>query len=231
MRYRKRRAEIMDEPGLDEAAHEQALRALGRIHAVSGSIAFLFRAIERFARSEGRPVRVLDLATGGGDVALGLADSARSRGLEITVDGADVSPTAIAYARRNAAQQRLDSQFFRLDCLTGPIPATYDILLSTLFLHHLSESDAGRFMNKMAEATRSLVLIDDLIRAPFGYAIAWVGCQLLTRSRVVHHDGPVSVRSAFTVNEVRRLAETNGLSGAETRTHWPKRVLLTWRRR
>ena len=54
------------------------------------------------------------------------------------------------------------------------------------------------------------------------------GSRLLTRSPIVHVDGPLSVRAAFTVAEARQLAERAGLSGATIRRHWPQRFLLSW---
>jgi hypothetical protein len=82
----------------------------------------------------------------------------------------------------------------------------------------------------MGEASRSLVLVNDLIRSPLGYGLAWVGCRLLSRSPIVHFDGPVSVQGAFQLQEVQALAARAGLLGATLRRSWPERYLLSWRR-
>ena len=76
-----------------------------------------------------------------------------------------------------------------------------------------------------------LIMINDLLRGPLEYALAWTGCRLLTRSRIVRHDGPVSVRAAFTMGEVRDLASQAGLEGVNLTRHWPGRFLLSWSRR
>ena len=80
----------------------------------------------------------------------------------------------------------------------------------------------------MAAATRRFVLIDDLIRSRWGYVLALVGTHLLSGSRVVHVDGPLSVLAAFTPREVSVLAERADLRGARLDRHWPERFLLTW---
>jgi 2-polyprenyl-3-methyl-5-hydroxy-6-metoxy-1,4-benzoquinol methylase len=221
----------MDSPGLDRDAHEDALRGLGRINRFSRSVTRLWEPIARACRAAGgRKLRVLDLACGGGDVALGIARRSRADKLPVEVHGADISELAVDFASRRAQREGLDVRFFKLDAVAGLIPMDYDILTCTLFLHHLSEADSSRLLGKMAESARSLVLVDDLIRSRAGYVLAWAGCRLLTRSKVVHHDGPASVSGAFRVEEVRAMAEVQGLSGATIRTHWPERFLLSWSR-
>jgi len=72
------------------------------------------------------------------------------------------------------------------------------------------------------------VIVDDLIRSRLGYALAWAGTRLLSRSWVVHTDGPLSVRAAFTPEELLRLAERASLSGAALQRFWPERQRLIW---
>jgi len=57
-----------------------------------------------------------------------------------------------------------------------------------------------------------------------------VGCRLLSRSPIVHFDGPVSVQGAFRMDEALDLAARAGLDGATIRRSWPERFLLSWHR-
>ncbi len=79
-------------------------------------------------------------------------------------------------------------------------------------------------------AAARLVLINDLARTGAGYLLAWAGCRVLSRSPVVHHDGPASVASAFTPDEALELAREAGLAGATVARRWPERFLLAWSR-
>jgi 2-polyprenyl-3-methyl-5-hydroxy-6-metoxy-1,4-benzoquinol methylase len=221
----------MDQPGLDAGEHANALLGLARINRLSRSDAILWPAIERLARaSQGRPIRVLDVASGGGDVPIALAKRARRAGLTVEIEGCDVSPEAVRYAHRQAEENGLVLRFFELDALKEPIPAGYDVITCSLFLHHLDEADACSFLRKAADATGRLVLINDLKRGPVGYLLAWWGCHVLSRSPVVWHDGPVSVAGAFTLAEVRLIAASAGLTGVSLTSHWPRRFLLSWSR-
>jgi SAM-dependent methyltransferase len=221
----------MDQPGIDPAEHSAALCGLGRINHLSLSASILWPAIAEVARrNHGGPVRILDLATGGGDVPIGLAKRARRKGFDVRIEGCDISPVAVAHASRAARDAGLPIRFFPLDALNEPLPEDYNILMCSLFLHHLAEDDAIRLLRKMSGATRSLVLVNDLLRSSLGYWLAWAGCRILSRSTVVHHDGPASVRSAFRLSEVRILAGRAGLDGASLERRWPWRFLLTWSR-
>jgi 2-polyprenyl-3-methyl-5-hydroxy-6-metoxy-1,4-benzoquinol methylase len=221
----------MDQPGLDARAHAHALHGLARINRLSRSDAILWPAIERLARTMGgSPIRVLDVASGGGDVPIALANRARRAGLRVQLEGCDISREAVGYARLRAEQSGLSLRFFNLDVLKEPIPAGYDVVTCSLFLHHLAEADACSFLRKAAVATSRLLLVNDLVRGPVGYLLAWSACRLLTRSPVVRYDGPASVAGAFTLAEVRELAESAGLEGVSLTRRWPRRFLLSWSR-
>jgi 2-polyprenyl-3-methyl-5-hydroxy-6-metoxy-1,4-benzoquinol methylase len=230
-RHRHREPEWMDQPGLDAQEHARALAGLGRINRLSRSAAILWLRIARLAREQSSsPLRVLDVACGGGDIPVSLARRASRAGLVVRVDGCDVSDEAVRFAQSIAARYGVDVGFFLLNALHDPIPERYDVITCSLFLHHLDQDDAILLLQRMAAATRRIVLVNDLERTRRGYWLAWVGCRLLTRSPIVWNDGPISVAAAFTGPEARTLAERAGLHGAAVTRHWPERFLLSWSR-
>ncbi|MFO0799898.1 MAG: methyltransferase domain-containing protein [Gemmataceae bacterium] len=221
---RERVPELMDDPALDPAEHRRALVGLARLNRVSDSPGVLWPAIRELAR--GGPLRVLDVATGSGDVPRALAARAARAGLPVTVAGCDISPTAIDAARTAAP----GLPYFVHDVLRDPLPAGYDVVTCSLFLHHLSDDDAVTLLRRMAAAAGRRVLVNDLARSRFNYLSVWAACRLLTRSAVVRFDGPASVRSAFTPAEAAALARRAGLTGAAVRGRFPCRFLLQWER-
>jgi 2-polyprenyl-3-methyl-5-hydroxy-6-metoxy-1,4-benzoquinol methylase len=222
--------ELMDEPGLDPRLHRHALSGLRRINRVSRSDAILWPAIAHAARlHHPRHMRILDVGCGGGDVAVALWRRAARSGLPIQIDGCDKSSFAIEYAKEQAAECGHAVRFFQLDVLKQPLPGRYDVVMCSLFLHHLGQADAERLLRSMA-AVGECVLVNDLRRSVVGYALAWAGCRLLTRSSIVHVDGPRSVVAAFHQDDLLQLARKSGLTGATISRHWPQRLLLSWRR-
>jgi 2-polyprenyl-3-methyl-5-hydroxy-6-metoxy-1,4-benzoquinol methylase len=235
LRQRRREPEVMDQPGLDERRHHQALDGLARINWISASSLILWppiRALCRARRQRGdpRPVRVLDVASGAGDVPIRTWRRARRKGFPLEVAGCDFNPVAVEHARRRAAERRAEVTFFPLDVLTQPLPTGYDVITCSLFLHHLDEDQAVVLLRKMREAAGALALVNDLIRSPAGWWLAYLGSRVLTRSPVVHTDGVLSVEAAFTMPEALELAHRAGWDGTRIHWRWPFRFLLHWGR-
>jgi 2-polyprenyl-3-methyl-5-hydroxy-6-metoxy-1,4-benzoquinol methylase len=232
LRVRNRQPELMDDPGLDRRLHDQALAGLRRINWWSRTGAAIWQAIERTVqtRTSTAPLRILDIASGGGDQVLWLARQCRQRGISFQIDGCDISPTAVENATTLTQRSGISGvRFHQCDALQGALPGdSWDIVMNSLFLHHLSEAQAIQILRRMREVTRQLLLVDDLRRTLPGYLLAWLGCRILSRSPIVHFDGPVSVEGAFADHEVRQLAEQAGLAGYQLQHHWPQRFLLTW---
>jgi hypothetical protein len=223
---RSRQPEIMDQPGLCPKLHAGALRGLARLN-LFGSAGVLWRPLKALARRRpGRPLRVLDLATGSGDIPIRLWRLARKANIPLRIEGCDLSPFAVEQATAAATRAEADVRFFVHDAVHGgPLPG-YDAAISSTFLHHLDDDEAVTFLRLMADTAR-LVLVNDLERSAPNFAMVYAASRLVSRSPVVHVDALLSVRAAFTPGEVRALAERAGLTGATVVRRWPCRLLLT----
>ena len=226
---RLRRPELMDAPDLDMSQHRSALDALRRINWLSRSASQLWADVAAVAGPQAGPLRVLDLACGGGDVALAFEAEARRRGVDTEIHGCDLSQQAVERARERASAADSTVRFFRLDVLREPLPEGFDVVYSTLFLHHLDDEEAVALLRRMARAATRMGIVQDLERCRSGYLLAYLGVHLLTSSEVARFDGPVSVRGAFTRTEAAGLARRAGLD-ATVRPCWPRRYSLTWTR-
>jgi 2-polyprenyl-3-methyl-5-hydroxy-6-metoxy-1,4-benzoquinol methylase len=231
MRTRHREPEIMDDPLLDPKEHQRALDGLARLNAASGSVWALWHPIRRLAKSLGRKdLRVLDIATGSADNPIALWELAQRAGYDIQVDGCDVSDVAVKAARNRAARLNSPCEFFLLDALRDPLPEGYDVVMCSLFTHHLERDDAIQLLGKMKNAAKHMVIVNDLVRSYPSLFMVTLATQVLSRSKVVHFDGPASVRSSFTPLEMMSLAVEAGLEGARIQQHFPCRMMLVWDR-
>ena len=221
----------MDQPGLEEQAHQRALAGLRRLNWISGSSRIVWPRLRELARQHPNDrLRVLDVASGGGDVPIQLAHRAARENLSLEFTGTDISPVAVDYACRQAEEHAVPVQFREWNALEEPVPGEFDVIMCSLFLHHLPADDAIHFLEKISQAARRMILVNDLRRSTLGYGLAWIGCRLLSRSPIVHVDGPLSVRSAFTSQEAIEHARRAGMEQVEITRHWPQRFLLTWRK-
>ena len=114
--------------------------------------------------------------------------------------------------------------------LNAELPQGYDVVISSLFFHHLDNHRAAALLRAMAAAANQLVLVNDLRRSVTGLILAHAAARLFTASDIVHSDAPRSVKAALTIFEMRDLAAAAGLDEAVVRRRWPWRFLLTWKR-
>lgn len=226
---RERIAEWMDEPGIDAAAHLQALRGVARLNWISGCVGRIWSRLHRVAKAQGlKRLTLIDVATGGGDLPIALARRARRSGIELEATGVDVSAQALEFARKKARTSGESVRFEKADVLKDGLPGRFDVAISSLFLHHLAEDEAVQVLRSMKGAAKRLALVNDLVRSPVCYAQVWLASRTVSRSPIVHFDGPASVRSAFSVDEALRLADEAGLDGAAATPIFPCRFLLAW---
>lgn len=230
LRHREMEPEVMDDPDIAVDEHEHALAGLSRLNRLSFSDAIVWQPIRELARTLDRPLRVLDIASGAGDVLVQIWRRAAAENVSLELTGIDISETALSFAKQRAETIEAPITFQHHDALEQPLPAGHDVIMCSLFLHHLTQSQAGAFLSNMQGAAEMAVLVNDLRRVRLGYWLAWLATRTMTRSRVVHIDSLLSIRAAFTIEEVRRLAAESGLGSARFTKCWPYRFLLDWRR-
>lgn len=230
LKIRDHRPEIMDQSWLDRDKHCCALAGLRRLNLASGICHQIFKKVMAYCHSRRlSSLRVLDIASGGGDVPFGVWKLAKNRGLDLRILGLDVSATACEYATDQCRPAAGSIVFDQWDVLGESIPNGFDIVMCSLFLHHLAVDQASNLLRKMADAGR-LMLANDLRRSATGYLLAQLACRMLTTSPVVRHDGPQSVANAFTLSEMRTLCVAAGLADATVHRAWPWRLMVVRQR-
>jgi 2-polyprenyl-3-methyl-5-hydroxy-6-metoxy-1,4-benzoquinol methylase len=218
--------EIMDQSGLDTNMHRGALAGLRRLNLASGVCRQMCRLLTAYSQLRGLSrLRVLDIASGGGDVPFGLWQLAKKKGIELRIVGLDVSANACQFATEWCRAANGSIVFEKRDVVREPIPNGFDVVTCSLFLHHLTFDEAANVLSKMAGAG-SLLLANDLNRSATGYILARLACRILTGSPVVRHDGPQSVANAFTQSEMRDVCVAAGLADATIYTAWPCRMMV-----
>ncbi len=226
---RNRQPELMDQPNISAESFTDTLKGLHRVNVVTRSTRLMWPDLVAAARRQpNRPIRVLDVASGGGDVPLALWKRATRAHLRVELDGCDVSPVAVRFAGEAAAKAGARMRFFQHQVPRDSLPDGYDMIMSTLFLHHLDEEDAMAFLRQAAAKCRDRVVIQDLIRSPLSYWFARFGTRFLLLNEICRLDGRTSVEGAFTRAEAKALAKRAGLEGSEVVARLPFRYLIRW---
>jgi 2-polyprenyl-3-methyl-5-hydroxy-6-metoxy-1,4-benzoquinol methylase len=229
LKARQYQPERMDQLALDADQHRLALHGLRRLNSVSGVAGQFWKYASAWLTSiRGRPARVLDVASGGGDVPLALWKLARRHQVQLQILGIDQSETACQYARQRCRRAGEWIEFRQQDVIRDALPGGFDLVTCSLFLHHLPSRQVSAMLERMSAAGRML-LVSDLRRSRSGYLLAQAACRLLSRSPIVRDDGPQSVANAFATHEVRQLCEAAGLRGAQVYQVWPCRQMIVWK--
>ena len=159
----------------------------------------------------GRAITVLDVGTGGADMPVAIARWARRAGRRVRIFALDRDPATLAVARRAAARFP-EISFLRGDAQALPVRLhSVDAVISALILHHLTPDEAARSIAEMDGASRAGFVVNDLARSRTAYALVWIATRLVATTRMARHDGPMSVRRAYTPDEVRALCEKAGV--------------------
>jgi len=219
----------MDSGGLSDSELTKTLDGLSLVNSITMSLRIIWPDVVATARRHpGRPVRILDVAAGGGDMLVRLHRRAKRRNLPIELYGCDVSPVALAHASAAAEAVRASIGFFRHDASRDPLPEGYDMIMSSLFLHHLEEKEAIEFLREAAARARDRVVIHDLVRSRSSFWFAKLGTSVLLLNKICREDGERSVEGAFTRGEAAALAVRAGLNDAHVEARFPFRFLLRW---
>src|SRR5205814_1762977 len=133
--------------------------------------------LQRWLKPNGN-ARILDVATGSGDIPRLIVDYARRQNVSVQIDAIDQQESTIEIARGlSAAYPEIhfywadlfewnSSAGSKLDGLKpSSLPERYDIVLCSLALHHFSNDDAVRVLRKLRELSSARVLVADLRRA------------------------------------------------------------------
>lgn len=206
---RQRVDEWMDDPALSPLRHRHALAGLRRLNRISGVSGSLMRQLSRFSASATaeRPLKILDVAAGSGDLPIAWLKSARAKQIPMRVTALDISDVALQTVAEAAAVEGLEIGTIRRNALRDGLPGGFDIVTCSLFMHHLDPPDVLKLIQEMWRASGRAVIICDLDRSRWNLALVAASARLVTRSDVVHFDASASVRGAYTRQEFAGLIE------------------------
>lgn len=218
------RPEMMDLPqpvSPELEADLENIRRLNRFFGGHGPI----RAFLRCWLKPGRPYRLLDLATGGGDIPRMIVQWARARGIAVRIDAVDSHPATLEIASRNSVGFP-EIRFVEADIRKFEDPLTYDVVTCSLALHHFSEDDAVRILRRARSLSHDKVFVSDLVRNTLAWCGVWLITQTVFTQEMTKHDARLSVQRAFSFAEFRALARAAEWHDFSHRHFFPARQAL-----
>jgi len=200
--------ELMDRPQPVSAELESDLENIRELNRWFGSYALISMFLSRWIKPGAR-MRIVDLATGSGDIPRLIAEYGRKVGAELQIDALDVQSATLEIARKLSARYP-EIAFLEGSLLEWNATEPYDLVLCTMALHHFSDDEAVRVLQRCRDLSRKFVLVSDLCRGWFGT----IGVHLLTAimfsEPMTKHDARLSIARAFSFSEMNQLARRAG---------------------
>lgn len=226
------RIELLDRPGTSRAELAESLADIARLNRLGPTRSILAAIAPFFERQRSpAPLRILDVGTGSADIPVAIARWARRRDRRVSVLALDVQPDVIACAAA-ATRGFPEVRLVAGDALQPPVRAAgVDVAICSLTLHHLPEDAVTRLLGLLASVARLGFVVSDLRRGRLAYAAVWLATHAISRNRLTRHDGPLSVRRAYTRPELARLSARAGLAGIRWRLGPAFRVIGVYERK
>ncbi len=220
MRRAEGAREFLDGP-LSRGDRVASLDDIDRLNAWFGGYALTLREIGRAAAGVAptRPLRVVDVGGGRGDLARRIVAWARRAGRAVRVVVVDRDGESLALAGPARAEF---PEIVMVAADAGALPLREgwaDVVVSSLTLHHLEPPAAVATLAEMRAVARLRVVVNDLLRTRLSLSLVWLATRVLARHSVSRYDGPLSVRRSYSPEELRALAGKAGLSRLRIRRY------------
>lgn len=213
----------MDDPNVPDEELHGALRYLRWVNrSLGGTSALIHHFIRWSARwPKGRPITMLDVGTGSGDIPLAVRAWGKKNGHDIRIVGVDSHAKTVEIARAHTAHEP-GIEIVHADAVTlrDRFPAeSFDYVHAGLFLHHLKEIQVLTVLAAMHRLAKAGVVWNDLVRSRMNRVILEIG--MIGAPAIVKHDGRVSLAAGFTREEAINLAQRTDMSYLSWRRPFP----------
>lgn len=211
---RAHEAEIMDSLDSDPVGLANTLEQFRAINRWLTPCQRLLRRyfLDAMKQDRQRAWTLLDVGSGGGDLAIWLVGRCRKLGISIDITGVDHDPRVVAFATRkcsafsNITIRDADARELRSS------GETWDFVFCNHFLHHLADDDIVDMLATIHEVASTRFVLSDIYRSHVTYLAYSMLFPLRMTNSFAWHDGRLSIRKGFTIADCRTFVEAAGIA-------------------
>lgn len=206
-KYRSEEEEIMDDLDYKGPILHDALDKLAKINQWLGgnrvTINGLKKALKNHPKNE--PLTIVDLGCGGGDILRAISRYGKREGYQFKLIGIDANQHTINYAKESSKSYH-NIEFKAIDIFSEAFnQLDYDIVLTTLFLHHFKEDELVSFLKPALEKASLGIVVNDLHRHKLAYYLFKALC-ITIKNKTIIEDGLTSVLRGFKRGELETIS-------------------------
>ncbi len=205
LRFRSTEPEWLDDLSIRGPELEESLRDLELSNRFLGGHRALLKSLERaLPWLPQRRLRLVDIGCGRGDGLRAIARWSARRNIPLELIGLDANAAVIDEARKQTKKypniRYVAGDAFG-DALRELAP---DVVTASLLFHHFSTEALAEQLPVLLKHSR-VVVMADLHRHPVAHAGFRAITKLLRACAMTRHDGAVSIRRAFTREDLEHL--------------------------
>jgi len=219
LNHRSDAKECIDDPQVDAWDLRQTYNQVKSINVYTLGYWPTMSAVGYFLARYGRnqKIKILDIGCGDGETLRRIDDYARHKNFSLELTGVDLNREVISAA---IAATRPKINFIHGDILGNYSGETYDLIISSLTMHHLTNQEIERLLPWMSDHARIGWFISDLHRHKFAYYFIKFFNKLCGFNQLVCHDAPLSVARSFRHQDWIDLLTQAGINLDHIKISW-----------
>ena len=219
---RTSKEEFLDDFSLEGDELRDALDKIATINQWLGGNQITLDGIKKLLTNypKERPISIVDIGCGNGDMCRAVADFAKQQNRTVQVVGIDANAYTVSHAKASssdyptikyATMNVFDESFNSVE---------YDIALCTLTLHHFSDEEILYLMELLTEKSRLGVVINDLHRSSIAYRLFQLICFVFRLNKLSREDGLTSILRGFKKQELIAYSEQLRIKAYHIKWRW-----------
>ena len=205
---------------------DKTLNGLSTINKYLGNTSATFKALKSEILKINKSLKIVDLGCGGGDNLRAIADWCLVNNHPIELVGIDGNPHILENAKKKSTQDHRIT-YIQADILDAAfVLPKCDILISSHFVYHFSDSELVGFLNRSQSRVASKIIFSELQRNYIPYALFKLAGVFLPFSDHVKQDGLIAIKRAFTKAELIFILRKTNFIEYEIKRKWAFRFLI-----
>ena len=219
--------ELLDREDIPASDILQNMRELNTINHLLGGHTITLKGLKKIlslTRATASELHIVEIGSGGGDNLRVMQSFCKKHSIRARFTGIDINSNCITSAKNKNPHAYID--YIHSNYKDVVFDEKPDIIFASLFCHHFNETSLVQMFQWMYNNSKLGFFINDLQRHPIAYYAISVLTKLFSKSYLVKNDAPLSVRRAFSKQELEALSELAGIPGHHISWQWAFRFLL-----